>query len=539
MKIRTKLFASHATMSGLAVVVALAIIAILRVSDANVRELQSSYEQIRAINLIDSRANRYSEQVAELFILGTDPAEIEEAHAGLFAALAHKELLVRMEQDELSDAAELDRGREEIGRLEAMRDAVANLELGWQEAGRLLEAGRRAEAERLYRERIEDGFDSALGQLIETATLGEREDVERAIAASAVLSDRLRMLALAMVAATALLVLANAVIVHRTISRPIAALAAGADAVGRGDLDHVLHLRRRDELGHLATRFNEMTAQIRAQRERLMGAKRNLEAQVAERTSELRERSDELEAAVSRLRRLDSDRAQFFADISHELRTPLTIIRGTAEVALRSQDGGADRLREALAQVVRKTDQMGRLAEDLLFLSRSEAGAIQVERVPIDLQDVFADVVLDSHGLTGRAGITLSPRQTSEPVVVEGDADRLRQAILIPLDNAIRLAPAGSTVRLELARHDGRAKVTVSDEGPGFTPDELENAFRRYFRGEGGGGRSGRSTGLGLAIAQWIVGEHDGSITIDSAPEKGATVRIDLPLAETRTETAA
>lgn len=115
--------------------------------------------------------------------------------------------------------------------------------------------------------------------------------------------------------------------------------------------------------------------------------------------------------------------------------------------------------------------------------------------------------------------------------MVEGDAGRLRQAILIPLDNAIRLAPAGTTVRLELAAGGGTATVTVSDEGPGFTPEEAERAFVRFFRGGRSRGRSGRGTGLGLAIARWIVDQHGGSIGIDSRPGQGARVRIDLPTA--------
>src|SRR5690606_36439474 len=130
--------------------------------------------------------------------------------------------------------------------------------------------------------------------------------------------------------------------------------------------------------------------------------------------------------------------------------TPLTILRGQAEVALRATGDDPQRLRETLGLVVGKAEQMGRLVEDLLFLARTEAGAIAVERVPVVLQDVIADVLLDSQGLARREGVTISPRQPAEPVVVHGDASRLRQAIMIPLDNALKVAPPGTPVRLVL-----------------------------------------------------------------------------------------
>lgn len=532
MRIRTKLLASHGTTAIVVTVIAATIIAILRIGDANQRELSSSHEQIRAIYAIAAWANDYSEQIAELFILGTDPAEIEEAREGLLAALASKEALVGEEIDYLSDAEEIAEEEREIARIEAMRETLSGLDALRIRVASLLDDGRRDAAEAVYRDQIEHRLDSVLGELIEAAISREREEIIDAIADSDALSKQLKLLAFGLVGLAALLALANALMVHRAISRPITALADGADAVGRGDLAHVVDVRQHDELGSLAARFNTMTAQIREQRDRLMRTNVELERQVADRTLELRARGEELQRAVERLRRVDANRSQFFADISHELRTPLTILRGQAEVILRAPDSSPEQLRKALSQVIRKAEQMGRLVDDLLFLARTEAGAISVERKDVDLQEILADVLLDSQGLSRRAGVTISPRQTSEPVVVQGDADRLRQAVLIPLDNAIRLAPEGTSVRLELATEGGRARVTVADEGPGFTPEEAERAFVRFYRGGQGRGRSGRGMGLGLSIARWIVEQHDGTIAIDSESGKGAAVHIELPLAD-------
>lgn len=532
MLIRTKILASHAMTAAVVVLIGVVMIAMLRVYEFNQRELQASYEQIRAVNLIAAWSNDYSEQMAELFILGTGTAEIEEARDALMAALDTKERLVNEELGFLVDPAARAGEEAEILRIGAMRNAVEGLDLMRETVAALLDEGRRGEAEALYRDQIEHRLDSVLGALIDAATTNERREVEEAIASSAELSARLRGLDLGLMALVAALGLANGLMLQRSISRPIAALAAGADAVGRGDLAHVVPPSSRDELGHLATRFNLMTAQIRHQRERLLRARDDLARQVDERTRELRARGEELEAANARLRDLDQSRAQFLADISHELRTPLTILRGQAEVTLRAPDAPPEALRAALALAVRKADQMGRLVEDLLFLARSEAGAVGVERQPVVLQDVVAEVLMDSQGLPRREGVTLSPRQPAEPVVVRGDADRLRQAVLIALDNALKVAPAGSAVAVELRAAGPGASILVRDRGPGFTPEEAGRAFARFFRGSPARGRSGRGAGLGLSIARWIVEQHGGAISIDSHPGEGATVRIDLPLLE-------
>jgi signal transduction histidine kinase len=97
--------------------------------------------------------------------------------------------------------------------------------------------------------------------------------------------------------------------------------------------------------------------------------------------------------------------------------------------------------------------------------------------------------------------------------------------VLIALDNAVKFAPAGTIVVLELEADDGHAAIRVTDQGPGFTPEQVEGAFTRFYRG-----RAGHSTGLGLAIAKWIVDRHAGTITIASAPDRGATVAIAMPL---------
>jgi two-component system, OmpR family, sensor kinase len=528
MKIRTKILMSHFAMLATVTLVCMAIVAGLMLTKDDRRRLHTSYEQLRNINLVAADANRLSEQIAELFILGGQEADIVNARDLLLSRLQRQRELIE-EEHVLAGQPNATWGG--LGRVEEMESKVTQIDAARLELQAHLAAGRRAEAERVFSEDIEHSLDRTFGQLIEEATQRERNEVEGALASSARLSEQSIWLAIALVGIVATLGVANVVIWNRTILRPISALHAGAEAVGRGELQHRVRNGSPDELGDLARSFNDMTAQIGKQRDSLLEAKSTLAEQVEERTRELRQQSQALAETNARLRAVDASRANFFADISHELRTPLTILRGQAEVALRAPGGDTEALRAALSGVVQKTDQIGRLVEDLLFLARSESGSVMVNRSDVVLQEIIGDVLLDGQNLTRRAGVSIRPSQPEEPVVVLGDPDRLRQALLITLDNAMRLAPGDTMIDLELVRSDDQAVIRIRDQGPGFTSEQLGSAFTRFYSARPSRPRSGRGLGLGLSIAKWIVDQHEGTIRIDSAPNRGATVQICIPLA--------
>ncbi|WP_111560107.1 sensor histidine kinase [Paracoccus sediminilitoris] len=152
---------------------------------------------------------------------------------------------------------------------------------------------------------------------------------------------------------------------------------------------------------------------------------------------------------------------------------------------------------------------MGRQIDDLLFLARSESGSIMVNRSRIVLQDIVHDVLLDGQNMAMRPGIRIGPSQPSELVEMRGDPDRLRQAMLIALDNVICLAPADTTVSLELAQSEGHAHIRVRDQGPGFTSDELGSTLL----GSTARARQGRDRGLG-----WDYPSRNRSWTSMTAP---------------------
>jgi signal transduction histidine kinase len=278
----------------------------------------------------------------------------------------------------------------------------------------------------------------------------------------------------------------------------------------------------RDELAVLSRRFNEMAAQIEDQQHRLMLAKSELESQVQERTAELQQ-------ANVRLQHLDRSRLQFLADISHELRTPLTIVRGEAEVSLRGAARPADEYRDMLERIVQEVTQISQLVDDLLFLARSEADTIRFDVRPVVLQEVLAEAVAAGEGLMRPGGTRLDRDWPEEPIRIEADPQRLKQAVVILVDNALKYTQNADAVRVTAGRNGGFAEVAVIDRGPGIAGEDLPYVFERFYRGGARNGDLGGS-GLGLPIAKWIAEKLGGAISVTSEPYERTEFRIRLPL---------
>jgi two-component system, OmpR family, sensor histidine kinase CiaH len=216
---------------------------------------------------------------------------------------------------------------------------------------------------------------------------------------------------------------------------------------------------------------------------------------------------------------------EFAADASHELRTPLTVIRVSVDDLERHPKDPVADVGTALTDIREEVDHMTAMVEDLLLLARSDSGAIELERVPVDLGDVASSgaSALTRVAADRGVGLVVDP----VPAEVAGDPARLRQLVGILVDNALRHAPGGSQVGVRVRAEAGNAILTVEDEGPGIRPEDLPRVFDRFYRAAGA---PGGGTGLGLAIAAWIVERHGGRIAAANHEPHGARFTVQLPL---------
>jgi signal transduction histidine kinase len=301
------------------------------------------------------------------------------------------------------------------------------------------------------------------------------------------------------------------------------ALSAGADAIAAGRFDHRIPEKGRDEFAAVSRSFNAMARAVEEQRADLVSAQARLETEVASRTREL-------QAANERLRDLDERRVQFLADVSHELRTPLTILRGEADFALRGSPQPAQ-YRESLARIQGQAIEMGRLLDDLIAFARSDADDHGFEPETVPAAELVAAAVQEGSVLSEPRDIHIETRLADDGALVRADPRRLRQALLIGIDNAVKYAPPGSRIMIETERKDGAVTIAISDEGEGIAEADRPHVFDRFYRGGAGGRRGGDGLGIGLAIAKSIVERHRGVVSLDNGPRRGAVLRIALPLA--------
>jgi heavy metal sensor kinase len=238
--------------------------------------------------------------------------------------------------------------------------------------------------------------------------------------------------------------------------------------------------------------------------------------------------ADTLNAVLARLEAAFAELRRFTADAAHELRTPLTALKGGLEVALRhprSTEEYARTLRESLEEV----DRLVRLAEDLLLLSRTTAGAglarqrVEVDALLLDVLDIGLRLARGT-GVTVRVGVV-------EPAAVTGDVTALRRLLLNLLENAVKYTPEGGVVELSLARTGQEVQVGVRDTGIGIDPADAGRVFEPFVRLDDARSRETGGAGLGLAIARSIAAAHGGTITLDSAPKAGSLFTLHLPAA--------
>jgi OmpR-family two-component system manganese-sensing sensor histidine kinase len=230
---------------------------------------------------------------------------------------------------------------------------------------------------------------------------------------------------------------------------------------------------------------------------------------------------------------------QFTADASHELRNPIAVIQTNVQVALADPEADTDTQQQQFLVIERLTRRLGKLVDDLLFLTRQESGLVSLQRHPVRLDTVLAEVVEEQTAIAQEAGITLtyqSPGATKEQAgTIQGDRDQLIRLFTNLVSNGLQYTPAGGSVAVTLTpnrwQNQGAMAVQVKDTGQGIAPEALPHVFDRFYRADPARPRPQRSagSGLGLAIAKVIVDNHRGEIRLDSTPAQGTTVSVWLP----------
>jgi two-component system, OmpR family, sensor kinase len=290
---------------------------------------------------------------------------------------------------------------------------------------------------------------------------------------------------------------------------PLARIGDTAAAIAAGDLSRrVDHPPHSTEVGRLAESLNTMLARIEAAyRARAEGEARALDSE-------------------DRMRR-------FVADASHELRTPLTSVRGLAEFSLQQgTDASAAELLRMMTLIQAEATRMSRLVDDLLTLAQFDHDR-PLERHPVDLSSVAARAVLAARLIQPGRPLTL---HADVPVVVDADAEQLRQVLDNLIGNALQHTPRGSAVTVTVQEQAGHALLTVTDSGPGLTTDQASHVFERFYRTDRARTRARGGSGLGLSIAAALTAAHAGTITLDTQPGRGAAFTVRLPLATVASE---
>jgi signal transduction histidine kinase len=230
------------------------------------------------------------------------------------------------------------------------------------------------------------------------------------------------------------------------------------------------------------------------------------------------------------LRKSTKAKNDFIADVTHELRTPLTVIRGTVETledgAIEDKVGGP----ALLNAMSRETSRLIQLVNQLLLLTRSDAGALSLDREPLDLENLIRERVGLLESLADQKGVKILISKSGEgSSLVNVDRSRIAQVLDNLLDNALRYAPEGSTIHLNNSRLGAFVQCSVADNGAGIPAEDLPHIFDRFYRVEKSRDRDSGGAGLGLAIAKSLVEAHGGSIEVKSEMGHGTRMIFQLP----------
>lgn len=329
---------------------------------------------------------------------------------------------------------------------------------------------------------------------------------------------------------TVLVILAGigvTVVLVRVIAGPVKQLAAAAKRIAEGDLTSQVNIASKDEIGDLADSFNRMAQSVQ-QREKELRAHAaeldRLNQKLLMQQQELREINVKLETA-------SRHKSQFLANMSHELRTPLNAIIGFSQIMSDESAGdlGQEERREFLGNILTSGKHLLGLINEILDLSKIEAGKMILNPASFSVQEVLEEVLKTLQPLATKKSITIEV--TLEPKLSRFNADvvKFKQILYNLLSNAIKFTPDGRHVYVSGAAIDGWAEFCVRDTGIGIGKEDLERIFEEFHHVEMSAARQYEGTGLGLTLARKFVEMHGGRIWVESEVGKGSVFTFTLP----------
>ncbi len=282
----------------------------------------------------------------------------------------------------------------------------------------------------------------------------------------------------------------------QSIATPIREVGSTARRIAMGDFKARLEKKRNDEIGDLCETVNYM---------------------------------------ASELENADNLKNDFISSVSHELRTPLTAIRGWGETAKMAVGTDEELVARGIDVVLSEADRLSNLVEELLDFSRMQQGRLQVNTAPIDITKLLENVTDMYSELAKKQGIEISFTPPTAARMVLGDRDRLKQVFINVLDNAVKYTEKGGLILITQLEDEGCVQIQFKDTGVGIPAAAVEHVKEKFYKAN----QTVRGSGIGLAVADEIIKQHDGLLLVESTEGVGTTVTVVLPIIEEEAEPTA
>ncbi len=310
---------------------------------------------------------------------------------------------------------------------------------------------------------------------------------------------------------------------NRVLARPLRYLHDGITAVRQGRLEPIQVSRTGDEVEFLGESFNAMIEELAASRREIEQHQELLEERI-------RQRTRDLEEASQRARAASRAKSEFLANMSHELRTPMTGVLGMIDIVLDTELDAVQR--DSLLTAKSCANSLLAVLNDILDLSKVEAGKMDLEEVAFDLPDLAAECVRTFRPRAEQKGLRLELHvRPAVPKRIAGDPLRLRQILNNLISNAVKFTDRGRvSVRIDAGGEPPMLVIEVQDSGIGIPAEKLSTIFEEFTQADGSISRRYGGTGLGLAITRKLVEMHGGQIAVESSPGQGSRFYVSLPL---------